>query len=76
MSSSEGVEKREKASAISDSVAAEILCSLASLDWRGFFSCVGAGVEVGGRRLGGYSEGRVSGRGTKAIRNRSTMMMA
>ena len=51
--SGDGSEKREKASAISDSVAAEMLCSLASLDWRGFFSCIGVVVEVGGRRLGG-----------------------
>lgn len=42
----EGVEKREKASRISDSVAAEMLFSLASLDWRGFLSGGGAGAEA------------------------------
>lgn len=44
--SEEGVEKRENASRISDSVVAEMLFSLASLDWRGFFSTGGAGAEV------------------------------
>ena len=47
--------KREKASLISDSVAAEMLCSLARADWRGAFS-LAAGVGAGARRLGGCSE--------------------
>lgn len=47
--------KRVKASLISDSMAAEILCSLARADWRGAFS-LGAGVGTGARRLGGYNK--------------------
>ena len=47
--------KSWKASRISDSVEAEMLCSFASLDCRGFFSVEGGGgAGAVGRRLGGY----------------------
>ena len=46
--------KREKASLTSDSVAALMLFSLASADWRGCFS-LGAGAGAAARRFGGYS---------------------
>jgi len=49
--------KRLKASFISDSVAAEILFSLARADWRGAFS-LGGGAEAGARRLGGCYGGK------------------
>ena len=46
--------KREKASLISDSVAALMLFSFARADWRGVFSLMGgAGPGAGARRLGG-----------------------
>lgn len=44
--------KREKASLISDSVAALMLFSLARADWRGCFSLV-AGAGAAARRFGG-----------------------
>lgn len=51
-SSLEVVAKREKASLISDSVAADMLFSFAMADWRGAFS-LGGGAGAGARRLGG-----------------------
>ena len=51
MEEGSGMQKRENASLISSSSEAEMLFSLASLDWRDFFSW--AGLGVGGRRLGG-----------------------
>lgn len=49
-----GVLKSWKASRISDSVVAEMLCSLASLVRRGALSEGGAAAV--GRRLGGWTE--------------------
>lgn len=46
--------KREKASRISDSVWALMLCSLASLERGGFLVSVGGGGGAVGRRLGGF----------------------
>ena len=45
--------KREKASLISDSVAALMLFSLAIADWRGCFSLAGGGAGTAARRFGG-----------------------
>lgn len=50
--------KRLKASLISDSVAAEMLFSLARADWRGAFS-LGGGAEAGARRFGGCYGGKL-----------------
>lgn len=50
--------KREKASLISDSVAALMLFSFAIADWRGCFS-LGAGAGAAARRFGGCSAVRV-----------------
>ena len=52
-SSLSGLAKREKASFISDSVAALMLFSLAMADWRGCFSLAGGGAGAGARRFGG-----------------------
>ncbi len=49
----EELEKSWKASLISDSVAAEMECSLARADWRGVFS-LGGGAALVVRRFGGY----------------------
>lgn len=48
--------KRVKASLISASVAALMLFSFATADWRGAFSLAGGAVAAGARRLGGYNE--------------------
>ena len=52
-SSLSGLAKREKASLISDSVAALMLFSLASADWRGCFSLAAGGAGAAARRFGG-----------------------
>lgn len=60
LSAGEGVEKREKAERISDSVEAGMECSFARADWRGCLDVEAVGVlevEEGARRLGGCGGG-------------------
>lgn len=52
-----GVEKREKAERISDSVEAGMECSFARADWRGGLEEDGAGARRLGGCWGGFSLG-------------------